>query len=224
MSPKNLQNLRKQLIIFISAKEGFVQIYLCCMMILILGHIGHWCRKNTNPAIEMKKVGMDLSANTPVCEQFFSWFNKYRNLKAMGEAHYKLFILYVIDLHNNFIEGRMDIVCNPLNHLRPEAELNEVNELLSNLNLCDDNIKNCRNDDDASSSQIDEDFVIANGEYHCQHCPGTFKRLGNLKNHLFDKHKREMELKCSLCDGEKIKTFTDSNKYLRHMKSVHNVT
>ena len=44
------------------------------------GHKGKWCQENANPNVEMKKVGM-VHANTPVCEQFFSWINKYKNIK-----------------------------------------------------------------------------------------------------------------------------------------------
>ena len=86
----------------------------------------------------MPKVGMTKS-NTPVFEQAFIWMNKFRNLKTMKEGHFKLLLLYVIDLHNLHIEKKVDLLANPLNQQR-EAEIQKLNDELalqglSNLSL-----------------------------------------------------------------------------------------
>ena len=62
---------------------------------------------------------------------------------------------------------------------------------------------------------VDEGFrELPNGELSCNFCPGTFKRMGNMRNHLNSKHQMAFELKCA-CG----KLFQDSRKLSRHMKS-----
>lgn len=60
------------------------------------GHRGSYCQENCDPfkLPELKGV------NTPVCEQTFSWMNKYRNCRNMNEARFFWFFLYLIDLRN----------------------------------------------------------------------------------------------------------------------------
>ena len=58
--------------------------------------------------------------NTPICEQLFSSINKFTNAKSMNEAHFFLFFLYIFDLHNPNIEGKLGSVANPLSNLRYE--------------------------------------------------------------------------------------------------------
>ena len=93
------------------------------------GHKGKWCQTNANPNIEMKKVGM-VHSNTPVCEQTFSWLNKFKNIKTMNEAHFKLFLLYILDLHNLHITKKVDLVANPLNPRR-RSHQSDINEDLA---------------------------------------------------------------------------------------------
>ena len=59
------------------------------------------------------KKSWNANSNTPVFEQFFSWINKYKNIKFMNEAHFKLFLLYILDLHNLHIKLKVDVVKNP---------------------------------------------------------------------------------------------------------------
>ena len=93
------------------------------------GHKGKWCQTNVNPNIEMKKVGM-VHSNTPVCEQTFSWLNKFKNIKTMNEAHFKHFLLYINDLHNLHITKKVDLVANPLNPRR-RSHQSDINEDLA---------------------------------------------------------------------------------------------
>lgn len=210
---------------------------------MFLGHKGKWCRLNANPQLEMPKVGMSHS-NTPVCEQTFSWMNKFRNLKTMNEAHFKLFILYVIDLHNLKIEGKVDLLANPLNPRRCQEilKLNQDNLLksLGNLDIQekvqspssesepsheDQLLKNLGNlgiqdkvptSEPAPESIEDGGFLeLPNGDLTCNFCAGTFKRLGNMRNHLNSKHNKSYGLRCSSCGKE----FQDARKLSRHLKS-----
>ena len=81
-----------------------------------------YCRENCNPLVEMKKVEIGVT-NTPACEQAFKWINAFKNLKTMNEAHFKFFLLYLIDLHNLHIQNKVSSVANPLNEDRGIEEL-----------------------------------------------------------------------------------------------------
>ena len=156
----------------------------------------------------------------------FSWMNKFRNLKTMNEAHFKLFILYVIDLHNLHIEKKVDLLANPLNPKRLQ-EIEKINEdlllhTLGNLGLQDEAVVPTQQVEKESSKlaaetprMADEGFTeLPNGELSCNYCKGTFKRMGNMRNHLNSKHQMSHELKCA-CG----KLFEDSRKLSRHLKS-----
>ena len=195
---------------------------------LNLGHKGKWCQTNANPNIEMKKVGM-THANTPVCEQTFSWLNKFKNIKSMNEAHFKLFMLYILDLHNLHIEKKVDLLANPLNPRRKEEiqKLNDeiVLEGFEKLSLNTEakevvsNIPHSGSSDvGLFSEELDDCFSqLPDGELSCNFCSGIFKRIGNMRNHLNSKHQMFLCLKCTC--GKK---FQDSTKLSRHQKTCKN--
>ena len=188
------------------------------------GHKGKWCQENANPNVEMKKVGM-VHANTPVCEQFFSWINKYKNIKSMNEAHFKLFLLYILDLHNLHIEQKVDVVANPLNSRRYE-EIPDATDLDLNIESFGKLRLGSEDESEETSSTapgsletkqtvLDDCFTeLLDGDLLCNFCPGTFKRIGNLRNHLNSKHRMCFKLTCG-CGKE----FNDSTKLNRHLKS-----
>ena len=60
------------------------------------GHRGSYCHEFCNPHDIKELEGV----NTPVCEQTFSWLNKYNNCRNMNEARFYFFFLYLIDLRN----------------------------------------------------------------------------------------------------------------------------
>ena len=66
--------------------------------------------------------------NTPACEQAFNWINRFKNVKGMNEARFAHFFLYMIDLHNFKIEGRLDVV-NPFLSIR-EKHIQEKGEAM----------------------------------------------------------------------------------------------
>ena len=46
----------------------------------------------------------------------------------MNEARFKIFLLYMIDLHNLHIENRVDLAANPLNEKREDFIKNSFEE------------------------------------------------------------------------------------------------
>ena len=56
--------------------------------------------------------------NSAACEQAFNWINAFKNIKSMNEAHFKFFLLYIIDLHNLHMEGKVGLNANPMNSER----------------------------------------------------------------------------------------------------------
>ena len=151
----------------------------------------------------------------------------------MNEAHFKLFILYVIDLHNLHIEKKVDLLANPLNPKRCQ-EIEKLNDdlllqTLGSLGLQDEAVVPSKqvveNSNKVAATSLlaepvktDQDVEgfreLPNGEFSCNYCPGAFKRMGNIRNHLNSKHQMAFELKCA-CG----KLFQDSRKLSRHMKS-----
>ena len=89
-------------------------------------HVDKWCHDNCNPE-DVKHLD---GVNTPVCEQLFSAINKFTNAKAMNEAHFFLLFLYIFDLHNLNIEGKLRSVANPKSEHRSEIikNLNKEND------------------------------------------------------------------------------------------------
>ena len=70
------------------------------------GHRGSYCHEFCNPHDIKELEGV----NTPVCEQTFSWLNKYNNCRNMNEARFYFFFLYLIDLRNLSKEKRYVII------------------------------------------------------------------------------------------------------------------
>ena len=104
-----------------------------------------YCRTKCNPNIELKKLKIE-KLNSPACEQAFKWINAFKNMKTMNEAHFKFFLLYMIDLHNLHIENNLSRVANPLHTDRMVVTSkiqNEQNDALRENHvdtICDGNV------------------------------------------------------------------------------------
>lgn len=185
-----------------------------------------WCHKNCNPQDVRHLDGV----NTPICEQLFSSINKFTNAKAMNEANFFIFFLYIFDLHNLNIEGKLCSIANPLSDLRyehikeicsdnieqvdmekenvevvQEKEVDDVQKMMENMNVSDE--------------KVDRVFNSQNGIFKCEVCGSEYKRLGYLRLHMRNKHDAEAAVgfKCELCDIK-----FDEVKYLnRHHKLHH---
>ena len=182
-----------------------------------------YCQANCNPNVELKKSNI-TKLNSPACEQAFKWLNAFKNLKTMNEPRHKLFLLYMIDLHNLHIEDRVDLVANPLNERRIDAIKNvdlfaidehEVVKVEDNQSCVDDLMFQMETKLKVTVEERLEDcFNEANGEFHCSFCPGIYKREGNIRNHLESKHNKVFKIVCS-CG----KIFPDSTRLCRHKKT-----
>ena len=64
--------------------------------------------------------------NSVVCEQAFNFTNHYSNLKAMNGPRYNFFWIYILDLHNNYVEDPRVVKVNPLSPIRMSSILEKV--------------------------------------------------------------------------------------------------
>jgi hypothetical protein len=197
-------------------------------------HVDAWCHQNCNPQDVRHLDGV----NTPICEQLFSAINKFTNAKSMNEAHFFIFFLYIFDLHNLNIEGKLSYIANPKSELRYEhIEMNKnVNEEVNQENKNVNEEVNQENDDVEDVGELLGRMVVSNkeeipdkiaecqsSEFKCEVCGAHYKRLGNLKLHMRNKHDQsanqvqsEMIVKCKLCDIR-----YDEVKYLNRHNKVH---
>lgn len=184
-----------------------------------------YCQENCNPIVELKKLGI-TKQNTPACEQAFKWLNAFKNLKTMNEARFKIFLLYMIDLHNLHIANCVDLAANPLNEKRDDyikkgdykpiaeddkAEVSieeDIERVLLDL-TSKLTVEDCK-------EEIFEDCfkTDSSGELRCNFCPGIYKREGHMRNHLESKHMKTFKIVCS-CG----KLFPDSTRLSRHRKT-----
>ena len=69
-----------------------------------------FCQAEANPKRhpELKPV------NSVICEQTLSFTNHYTNMKVMNGPRYNFFWIYILDLHNNYIEDNRLLRVNPL--------------------------------------------------------------------------------------------------------------
>ena len=64
--------------------------------------------------------------NSVVCEQTFSYTNHYTNLKVMNDQRYNLFWLYILDLHNHYVEDNRVLQMNPLSPVGMDTILDSL--------------------------------------------------------------------------------------------------
>ena len=179
-----------------------------------------YCQENCNPRTVLKELGM-VQINSPACEQAFKWINKFKNLKTMNEARFKKFLLYLTDLHNLHIEGKISVVANPFNADRIKVAPGADDDLVLKMKTMDivsdtnkDNVtdlKSCA----VKLTRIEDCYTInSEGVMCCNFCPGKYKREGHLKNHIESKHNIDVDLIC-VCG----QTFSETTRYNRHKKT-----
>lgn len=205
-------------------------------------HVDEWCHKNCNPQDVRHLDGV----NTPICEQLFSAINKFRNAKSMNEANFFLFFLYIFDLHNLNIEGKLSFIANPMSELRYEhIEMNKsnpvedvagekANEVLDA--IVEDAAGEKANEVDAIGEMLEnmnvgdkevdplgKNDISKNTNHKCDMCGTEYKRFGFLKLHMKNKHeidsleaRSELGVKCELCDIR-----YDEVKYLNRHNKIH---
>ena len=184
-----------------------------------------YCRTKCNPNIELKKLKIE-KLNSPACEQAFKWINAFKNMKTMNEAHFKFFLLYMIDLHNLHVENNLSRVANPLHADRMVAtsKVNQNKDVKENNvdAICDGFQMIDIHDNDKEFEQLNENVlqfedcydINQEGIMKCKFCDGTYKREGHMKNHIEMKHNKIIRLVCK-CGQD----FSDTKRYCRHKKS-----
>ena len=185
-----------------------------------------YCQENCNPNIELEKLGINKQ-NTSACEQAFSWLNNFKNLKTMNEGRFKMFLMYMIDLHNHRLQNTLQVAANPLNDDRESFNMKHVDKIdeyssaSTANNVVDENLKGLINDMaikiniDVCEDKLEDCYTVKqSGELSCNYCPGTYKREGHMRNHLESKHNKTFKLICS-CG----KLFSDATRFSRHKKS-----
>ena len=86
-----------------------------------------YCQQETNPNNypELRPV------NSVVCEQTFSFTNHYSNLKSMNGPRYNFFWIYILDLHNHYVEDPRVLKVNPLSPYRMQSIFENAFEKMS---------------------------------------------------------------------------------------------
>ena len=145
----------------------------------------------------------------------------------MNEPRFKMFILYMIDLHNLHIEDRVDLAANPINEKREEYVKIQIGNSVAKVKTVekDDFEVADKKLEEVMSAMIitepteEEKFedcftVDSTGELRCNFCPANYRKEGHLRNHMDSKHNKSFKTVCS-CG----KSFPDSTRLSRHKKT-----
>ena len=183
--------------------------------------VGHkktdiYCQENCNPKTELMKLNMG-DVNSPACEQAFKWINSFTNLKSMNESRFKFFLVYLIDLHNLHIEGKVSLLANPLNENREVEILANTIQLIDLDQKCTQETQTLNIEKEMCKTSVTlEDCYNTDkdGQLSCKFCEGKYTRVGHMKNHCETKHNIIIDLICKC--GQ---LFNDTTRYSRHKKS-----
>ena len=190
-------------------------------------HTDRECHEKCDP----KKSPYLRGVNTEVCEQLFNVINKFRNCKKMNEGNFFLFFLFLFDLHNLKIEGRLRSTAHPKSEQRysQRLNLNEINEIAASLNTIEISEKDiipctlaeeCSEERDVSStadqsSGVADEKVTDEKPFSCDFCSMRYKRKNGLTAHMKSKHGQKIS--CDLCS----EIFDENAPFQKHFKSVH---
>ena len=174
------------------------------------GHVSKKCHETCDPY----QMPCFDDINSPVCEQVFSRLNKFTQVKGMNESHFLFFFIYLLDLQNLAIEGRLRSVANPFSPERIEiVERSYYDECISN---------DIPRDLTLLLPSVDElehiEAVVQNEKnlFECQMCDAKYKHQGSLKKHKQKKHSIVQGLiVCQLCDAK----FQTKKQHTRHLKT-----
>ena len=86
-------------------KRLLEKITLCCDRLHFRNHVDPWCKQHMDPNSHPKLDGI----NTMVCEQKFKWLAQFKNIvRPMNQAHFKFYILIMLELNNQRQIRRLD--------------------------------------------------------------------------------------------------------------------
>jgi hypothetical protein len=170
-------------------------------------HIDAWCIENC----DSNKVRELDGVNTEVCEQLFNKVNSHRNCKSMNEAHYFMFWLYNIDMHNLDVEGMASSEPDPRSEYRWE-KLKIIEADLTQLETIDTELELIVNGVEAVtiSSKIEAP------RFKCPDCGAGYETQGFLDRHSKKKHEGTL-FWCEEC-----KKILSTRRTLNdHIKKMH---
>ena len=143
----------------------------------------------------------------------------------MNEAHFFLFFLYIFDLHNLQIEGKLRSVANPISEYRYELIKDaqkhndlteEVVDLIERMVVKDNPVEDVVLD--KAVSEPTPMVSRSDSEFSCKLCKANYKRAGNLTLHMKNKHPDlgHVQQKCKVCGS----LFDCTDDLQKHM-SIH---
>ena len=175
------------------------------------GHVSKKCHETCDPY----KMPCFDDINSPVCEQVFSRLNRFTQVKGMNESHFLFFFIYLLDLQNLDIEGRLRSVANPFSAERKEiiekSYYDEciINDIPRDLTLLPS----------APEDELEHIEAVVQNEkelFECQMCDAKYKHQGSLRKHTQKKHSIVQGLiVCELCDSK----FQTKKPHTRHLKT-----
>ena len=169
------------------------------------GHVSKKCHETCDPY----KMPCFDDINSPVCEQVFSRLNKFTQVKGMNESHFLFFFIYLLDLQNLSIEGRLRLVANPLSTER-KLIVEKSYGTQTNVEIIEDVVmKSSAKDVSEKVPKIQEDI------FKCEMCDAQYKHKGSLNKHTKQKHSVKQDLFiCPSCGAK----FLTKKQHTRHMQ------
>ena len=177
-------------------------------------HVDPWCHQNCDPNEVPELDGM----NTEICEQMFRSINQKKNCKGMNEAHFFLFWLYNLEMHNLEMAGMDRTEPNPLCVFRWEnLEVNPVD-----FDSLPEKFSASVEDLASSLSSVS----ISTAVFKCELCPAGYKTAGHLTKHMQSKHPSDLTGKVGECleiCGQVPcgKVLSSARALAKHIKTIH---
>ena len=165
------------------------------------GHVSKTCHENYNPysCKDLAKV------NSQVCEQTFNFFNKFTQVKGMNHHRFRLFFVYMIDLHNLKISDKLHTthpkqlklppvdknadLCSALNELTItiDDEKEEEKKKTTTCPICGKNDFGLKNPKSGLNRHMKSahknEIQVPDGAIKCPQCPKICKNQSGLTRH-----------------------------------------
>ena len=181
-------------------------------------HVDPWCHENCDPNEVPELVGM----NTEICEQLFRSINQKKNCKGMNEAHFFLFWLYNLEMHNLEMAGLDRTEPNPLCEFRWE-----------NLKVTPVDLESLPAMFSVDVEDITEGLSsvsISKAEFQCELCPAGYKTIGHLTKHMNTKHADDVSASGKLGECLEIcgevpcgKVLSSARTLEKHVQTIHRI-
>ena len=175
----------------------------------IKNHIDPICHEKLNPYTQehLKNI------NSSVCEQTFSWMNRFMQTKAMNRARYLFFFIYLLDRHNLHIEGR-------LHETHPKIKANDKVQKIPDANSNDVNFETKYQEPENVKAKGSTDQNISSSENGTKEPVDVNEVLETLKGMTIASQPethgkpKQIDFPCPKCDIKPLKTQAGLKKHL----------